>query len=227
MFTLDINFLKDREPEVQELTAVPIADTQFLIGGGAAALVAIAIVGGIYLVLQSQVSGKEAQLATLTSQEKVLEDKLKELKGSEDSIKAVEARNLALTALLVRDVPASVIMQDIRSRVPPSIQVSSVTITQTDRKVAISGSARGFDEANDFLLIMQGSPYLEPKLTKLTSAKKQEPKKDVKITLVDYQITSVLTAKPANQLLSDLEKSEAMGAVTKIKLLQEKGVIAK
>jgi len=227
MFTLDINFLKDREPEVQESAAVAIADTQFLIGGGAAALVAIAIVGGIYLVLQSQVSGKEAQLATLTSQEKVLEDKLKELKGSEDSIKAVEARNLALTALLVRDVPASVIMQDIRSRVPPSIQVSSVTITQTDRKVAISGSARGFDEANDFLLIMQGSPYLEPKLTKLTSAKKQEPKKDVKITLVDYQITSVLTAKPANQLLSDLEKSEATGAVTKIKLLQEKGVIAK
>jgi type IV pilus assembly protein PilN len=227
MFTLDINFLKDREPEVRESTAVPIADTQFLIGGAAAAVVAIAIVGGMYLFSQSQIDGKQAELAKLTSEEKVLEDQLVKLKGSEESIKAVEARNQALTNLLVQDIPASVIMQDIRTRTPSNIQVSSVTINQTDKKVAIAGSAKGFDEANDFLLILQGSAYLDPKLTKLASAKKLPPQKDVKITLVEYQITSSLTNKTADILLSDLEKSEAAGAVTKIKLLQEKGVIAK
>jgi hypothetical protein len=43
--------------------------------------------------------------------------------------------------------------------------------------------------------------------------------------LVDYQITTSLITKPTDKLVADLEKSEAQGAVTRVKLLQEKGVI--
>jgi len=224
MYNLDINFLKDREPAAQEsVVAAPIADSQFLIGGGAVALVALAIVGGLYLFLQSQVDSLRAELGQLTTQESALDNQLKILAGSEAEVKATEERTQFLASLITRDVPASVILQDIRVKTPESIQV--FTIAQADKKITITGQATGFDEANDFLLILQKSAYLDPTLTKLTSARQRPSVQGVDLTLVDYQITASLTDKTTDKLVADLEKSEAQGAVARVKLLQEKGVI--
>lgn len=224
MYNLDINFLKDREPGTQELGArAPIADTQFLIGGGAVALVAIAIVGGTYLFLQSQVDSLTGELAQLTTKESELDAKLKILAGSEAEVKLVEDRTKSLTNLIIKDIPVSVILQDIRVRTPESIQVFS--IAQTGTSITVTGQSTGFDEANDFLLILQKSPYLDPTKTKLASARQRPPVKGVNLSLVDYQITTSLTEQTTDKLVSDLEKSEAQGAVTRVKLLQEKGII--
>jgi len=224
MYNLDINFLKDREPIAQEMGgAVPIADTQFLIGGGAVSLVALAIVGGIYFFLQSQVDSLTKELGELTSKESTLDAELKRLAGSEAEVKAVEARTSLLTNLIVKDIPVSVILQDIRLKTPESIQV--FTVAQTGANITITGQSVGFDEANDFLLILQKSPYLNPVTTKLVSARQKPPVKGVKLNLVDFQITSSLTNKTTDKLVADLDKSEAQGAVTRVKLLQEKGVI--
>lgn len=224
MYNLDINFLKDREPATQELGAsAPIADSQFLIGGGAVALVALAIVGGIYFYLQSQVDSLTAELSKLTAQESTLDAQLKVLAGSEAEVKAVEERTKLLTDLIVKDIPTSVILQDISVRTPASIQVFS--IAQAGKNVTITGQSAGFDEANDFLLILQKSPYLDPANTKLTTARQKPPVKGVDLVLVDYQITASLNDQTTDKLISDLEKSEAQGAVSRVKLLQEKGVI--
>ncbi len=224
MYNLDINFLRDREPTAQEIgTAAPIADSQFLIGGGAVAVVLLAIVGGIYFFLQSQVSSLTAELGTLTSQETVLDTELKRLAGSEAEVKAVEDRTKLLTNLIVKDIPMSVILQDIRVRTPESVQVFS--IAQAGTSITITGQSSGFDQANDFLLILQKSPYLNPATTKLASARQKPAVKGVNIVLVDYQITTSLTEQTTDKLVADLEKSEAQGAVTRVKLLQEKGVI--
>jgi len=224
MYNLDINFLKDREPGTQELGArAPIADTQFLIGGGAVALVAIAIVGGIYLFLQSQIDSLTGELAQLTAKESGLDAQLKILAGSEAEVKLIEDRTKSLTNLIIKDIPVSVILQDIRVRTPESIQVFSVA--QTGTNITITGQSTGFDEANDFLLILQKSPYLNQTNTKLASARQRPSVKGVDLTLVDYQITTSLTEQTTDKLVPDLEKSEAQGAVTRVKLLQEKGII--
>jgi type IV pilus assembly protein PilN len=224
MFNLDINFLKDREPEAQErVAAAPIADSQFLIIGGAVAAGLVTIVTIMYFVAQTQIDSLQAELATLTTQEQALDAQLKVIGGSEASIKVVEERNRALVALLVKDIPTSVLMQDIKIRTPSSVQVSS--IAQAGKVLTIIGQSTGYDEANDFLLLLQRSPYLDPKATKLASAKQQAAQKDVAVTLVDYQITTSLTPSTTDKLVADLEKSEAQGAVTRVKFLQEKGVI--
>jgi type IV pilus assembly protein PilN len=224
MYNLDINFLKDREPATQELgPSAPIADSQFLIGGGAVALVALAIVGGIYFFLQSQVDSLTAELSKLTAQESTLDAQLKVLAGTEAEVRAVEERTRLLKDLIVKDVPTSVILQDISVRTPPSIQVFS--IAQSGKNITITGQSAGFDEANDFLLILQKSPYLDPANTKLTTARQKPPVNGVDLVLVDYQITASLNDKTTDKLLLDLEKSEAQGAVSRVKLLKEKGVI--
>jgi type IV pilus assembly protein PilN len=224
MYNLDINFLKDREPIAQEIGgAVPIADTQFLIGGGAVSLVALAIVGGVYFFLQSQVDSLTKELAVLTSTEATLDARLKVLAGDEAQVNALEARTKLLTNLIVKDIPVSVILQDIRVKTPESVQV--FTVAQTGINITITGQSTGFDEANDFVLILQKSPYLNPNTTKLVSARQKPPVKDVKLNLVDFQITTSLTDKTTDKLVADLDKSEAQGAVTRVKLLQEKGVV--
>jgi len=224
MYNLDINFLKDREPAAQEsVVAAPIADSQFLIGGGAVALVALATMGGVYLFLQSQVNSLQTELSQLTTEESALDAQLIILAGSEAEVKAIEGRAQLLTNLIIKDIPTSVVLQDIRVRTPESIQV--FTIAQAGKQITITGQATGFDEANDFLLILQKSPYLDSTLTKLTSARQRPPVQGVDLTLVDYQITASLTDKTTDKLVADLEKSEAQGAVARVKLLQEKGVI--
>jgi type IV pilus assembly protein PilN len=226
MYNLDINFLKDREPATQELgPSAPIADSQFLIGGGAVALVALAIVGGIYFFLQFQVDSLTAELSKLTAQgqESTLDAQLKVLAGTEAEVKAVEERTKLLKDLIVKDIPTSVILQDISVRTPPSIQVFS--IAQAGKNITITGQSAGFDEANDFLLILQKSPYLDQAKTKLTTARQKPPVEGVDLVLVDYQISAALNDKTTDKLLLDLEKSEAQGAVSRVKLLKEKGVI--
>jgi len=226
MYNLDINFLKDREPATQELEpSDPIDDSLFLKGGGALALVSLAIVGGIYFYLQSQVDSLKSELARLTAQalEVTLDAQLKVLAVSEAEVKAVEDRTSLLKGLIVKDIPTSVILQDISIRTPPSIQVFS--IAQAGKNITISGQSAGFDEVNDFFLILQKSPYLDPANTKLTSVRQRPPVKGVDLVLVDYQITASLNDKTTDKLLSDLEKSGAQGAVSRVKLLQEKGVI--
>ncbi len=224
MHNLDINFLKDREPVAQESGAQgQIADSQFLIIGGAVAVMALAIVGGSYLFFNSQVDSLKAELSRLTTKETELDGKLKQFAVDEAALKAADARTKVLTNLIVQDIPVSVILQDIRAKTPEGIQV--FTITQTGTKITITGQSKGFDGANDFLLILQKSPFLDPTKTKLASARQKPAVKGVNFVLVDYQITAALAEQTTDRLVSDLEKSEAQGAVSRVKLLKEKGVI--
>ena len=72
MYTLDINFLSDRAAdEAQAIERQPIADSQFLIYGGAVAVVALAIVGGAFLVLNSANEGLQQEIAKLTAKKTV------------------------------------------------------------------------------------------------------------------------------------------------------------
>ncbi|MFM7886893.1 MAG: fimbrial protein, partial [Pseudanabaena sp.] len=54
MYTLEINFLNDRAAaEAQAVERQPLTASQFLIYGGAVAVVALALVGGAFFFLNS------------------------------------------------------------------------------------------------------------------------------------------------------------------------------
>lgn len=224
MYSLDINFLNDRETATEaEQEQQPLADKQFLIGGGAIALVAIAAAAGAYFFLQFSSQGLQEEFATLSSKEQALDAKLKELASAEQSVKAIDDRTNALVQLFVSSIPKSAILQDLRERAPGSVQIAN--IDQSGKGLRITGVATSFDEVNDFLLLLQASPYLDNQKTKLNSARLRAESKDVKVTLVDYEINSSLVEKSASELLPDLQKSGSEGTVTRIKLLQQKGAI--
>jgi type IV pilus assembly protein PilN len=224
MYSLDINFLNDREvvAEAGE-ERQPIADKQFLIGGGVLALVAIAAAAGAYFFIQYSSQGLQEESAKLTSKEQTLDAKLKEIATAETAVKAIDDRTDALVKLFVGSIPPSAILQDIRARAPGNVQV--VSIDQSGKGVKIVGLSTSYDGVNDFLLLLQSSPYLNIEMTKLGSAKLRAESKDIKVSVIDYEITSTLVDKSAIELLPELQKSGAEGTVTRIKLLQQKGAI--
>ncbi len=224
MYSLDINFLNDREVAAEAgEERQPLADKQFLIGGGVIALVAIAAAASAYFFIQYSSQGLQEELATLTSKEQILDTKLKEIATAESSVKAIDDRTDALVKLFVGSIPPSAILQDIRARAPGNVQIAS--IDQSGKGLKIVGLSTSYEGVNDFLLLLQSSPYLNTEMTKLNSAKLRAENKDIKVSVIDYEITSTLVDKSATDLLPELQKSGAEGTVTRIKLLQQKGAI--
>ncbi|TYQ27536.1 hypothetical protein PseudUWO311_07700 [Pseudanabaena sp. UWO311] len=234
MYTLDINFLSDRAAEEsQALERQPIADSQFLVYGGAAAVVALAIVGGAFLVLNSQNEGIKQKLSVLTAEESQLNSKLTALKSQETELQAIQARTGELVNLFVGNLPVSAIADDIRKRTPITVQVEAITQASAaataqapaGSTISISGKATNYNELNDFLLLLKASPLLDDKLTELKTSTLQPATSDKNFTLVNFQIQTTVTKKSPADILPALQKSGADGLVTRVNLLKQQGVI--
>ncbi len=234
MYTLDINFLSDRvADESQALERQPIADSQFLVYGGASAVVALAIVGGAFLVLNMQNEGIKEKISVLTAEESQLTNKLTLIKSQETELQAIQARTGELVNLFVGNLPVSAIADDIRKRTPITVQVEAITqasVVATPQApatstISLTGKATSYNELNDFLLLLKASPLLEAKETTLVSSTLQPATTDKNFTLVNFQIRTTITTKSPADILPTLQKTGADGLVTRVNLLKQQGVI--
>jgi type IV pilus assembly protein PilN len=102
----------------------------------------------------------------------------------------------------------------------------------------VQGYARTFQDVNDFLLALQGSKFLLAEATAIESAKlvdlpvkwqgleKKDASKEVEFPqVVEYTIATQLTQIPASQLMGELRSQGAVGLVTRLRTLQQKGAI--
>ncbi|PZO36004.1 MAG: hypothetical protein DCF19_22640 [Pseudanabaena frigida] len=236
MYTLDINFLSDRAAaESQAVERQPIADSQFMIYGGAVAVVALALVGGAFFFLNSANEGIQQELTTLTAKETQLKDKLKALEGQEAQLKEVQDRTGKLLNLFIGNFPVSAIADDIRKRTPITVQVKSINQTsgvpspqnpnQVSSLINLDGTATNYNELNDYLLLLKASPLLDAEETILVSSTLQPATADKNFTLVNFQIKTKVTAKSPAELLPELQKTGADGLVARVNLLRQQGVI--
>lgn len=236
MYRLDINFLDDRaavEALSQAAERQPIADTQFLIYGGAVALVSLTLVGGAWFFLNSTNEGLRTDLSTLTSKESELNSKLAGFKTQEATLAAIRGTTAELVNLFVGNFPVSAITDDIRRRTPITVQVDSITQASNPATpqgaassvISLSGKATNYNELNDFLLLLKASPLLEDKETKLISSTLQAATNDKNFTLVNFQIRTAITAKNPSAMIPELQKRGADGLVARVTKLKQQGVI--
>jgi len=106
-------------------------------------------------------------------------------------------------------------------------------------RLAISGVARSFNDANDFVLTLQRSPFLKGDEIKLVNSKLIDNPTaiefadqntggniDVKLPqVVEYRIEGSLTNLPASDLLQDLERTLSVGLASRIQALRDRGVL--
>jgi len=231
MYNLDINFLSDRSAAEAQAAARPlIADSQFLIYGGAVAVVALALVGGAYIVLNAANEGIQQELATLTAKESQLNDKIKVLEGQEKQLKDIEDRTNKISALFVGDFPASAIADEIRKRTPITVQVNAITQKSAtpgdpNQSILLDGKVTNFNELNDFILLLKASPLLDAEKTRLVNSTLQQATAAANFTLVNFQVETAVTSKNPAELLPELQKRGADGLVARVNLLKQQGVI--
>jgi type IV pilus assembly protein PilN len=192
MYSLDINFLKDREvrvfdpkPRARGGPAV-VGDRRPLFFGLAAALVPLALVGGYWAVTRNQVNQLQARSAELDGELAQLSSQLAEISTIQQQIDAVRAENNAFVSIFDEIVPWSALLQDIRSRTPARVQIVSLAQTTTTAEAAdpsvaptasdalsLNGVACSYDEINDFALVLQRSPLLQTNTVAISQAQQQ------------------------------------------------------
>lgn len=106
--------------------------------------------------------------------------------------------------------------------------------------IEITGMARSFNDVNDFLLTLQQSRFFNPINTKIITAElidspipaagagASQSATDLRVKppqVVRYTIQSSLSDIPASELLRELERKGTLGLVSRIRRLQQTGVI--
>jgi type IV pilus assembly protein PilN len=253
MYSLDINFLSDREIRpVAESGAAPKADPGDrtpLVLGLVVAVAALGAVGGYWVLLQREVQQLRSEETRLDNEIADLAGQLQEISNIQAQIDLVRAENEAFAGVFNQIRPWSALLQEVRDRVPERIRVSDIRQTggapiapatepPASGGLELVGVACSFDDINDFVLVLQQSPLLDSNSVVISQSALQQqalnPETDgtcpgtpagTITALVDFTIRANLTDIPATELLTTLDRQGAVGLATRIRALRDAGVI--
>jgi type IV pilus assembly protein PilN len=249
MYPLDINFLKDRgfDDAVETQSQAPkkpasIAEKIPIVVGG---IIAIALpllsfqharsFEAKQAEAQSQIAEVEAEIAKKQGENQTLEQ-------MQTQVQAAKTETQALVQVFDKIRPWSAILQEIRDRTPPGVQVDSLSQSGSGSEIdlQISGSARSYDDVNDFVLFLQRSPFFDKNGIILGNvntgdlqidvANQEELPENVSFTLpqgVQYSITAQLNNLPSSGLIKELQEKGSIGVLTRLKTLEQQGAITK
>ncbi|MEG4349721.1 PilN domain-containing protein [Microcoleus sp. LAD1_D5] len=122
---------------------------------------------------------------------------------------------------------------------PPPAAAPVPVVPQQAAKVQISGIASTFAQVNDFMLLVQRSPFFLNTDTKLIAATLKNNPAQLQVRnqnaappelpklrpVVEYKIETTLSPTGASELLPELRSKQADGLAIRIETLQEKGVL--
>jgi type IV pilus assembly protein PilN len=250
MYSLDINFLKERGLDktvetavVQQKSQSPLAE-KIPIALGAIALVLFPGFAFGYLKsleaqtaqLEQEVQQMEGEITSLGSQNTKLDEIQQQING-------VKSETQGLIAVFDKLRPWAAILQEVSDRTPPGIQVDSIQQNEGDSGMGInlSGMARTYEDINDFVLFLERSPFFEGQKIVLNDAAlgdlgveiaNQEEQVPENYNLevpqgVKFTISAQLNNRPASELIEEIERKGSVGVVTRLKTLEDQGAIVK
>lgn len=254
MYSLDINFLKDRpggpgqgkQGESKKKFTIPAVGMTPIYIGAAVAIILPALLGAGLLYVQSQNASIDEEIAGLESKNQELESKLGNIKQKEAEIAAIKTETQALVSVFDQIRPWSAMLQVLRDRIPARVRIEEIKQTAPEIPgengstassaggIEITGYARSFNDVNDFLLSLQQSPFFKSSTGKIVTAElidgplPQNIPDGVTIEppkIVKYTIVSQLSDVPASELMRELEQKGTVGLVARIRSLR--GVLEK
>ena len=255
MYSLDINFLKDRpiyqkKPDKKKTIAFPVGDLTPVYVGVTLAVCFPALAAGGWWFLQLKNGELEQTVAQLDQVSKQLDSQIGSINKIREETTRVKTETQGLVAVFDQIRPWSAMLQDLRDRIPQRVQIENVRqippVAAVQGKppsspaggLEITGLARSFNDVNDFLLSLQRSQFLKSSESRITTATLVDapllpntgkstviPIKPPQV--VKYTIQSSLSDVPASELIRELEQKGTVGLVTRIRSMQQTGVIPK
>lgn len=253
MYSLDVNFLKDRpnygnQTEKKKKIALPAGSMTPIYIGVAVALLFPALIGAVLSYLQGQNANIEEQIASLEQQNQELESKIGNIKKIRQQTNVIKTETQALVGVFDQIRPWSAMLQVLRERIPAKVRIENIKQIRPETRreagatpnspggIEIIGSARSFNDVNDFLLSLQQSPFFKSAEGKIVTAElidgplPQGLPEGVTIKppkIVKYTIVTSLSDVPASELMRELEQKGTVGLVARIRNLQKTGVFQK
>ncbi len=249
MYSIDINLLNDRPEYGQQVVAASNYNSDdktplFIgLGVGGAALGLVLIGFGVMSFMNQQLTAEDSNLDEELAR---LAPKLAEVEDLKNQERQVNAETKALATVFNQIKPWSATLQDIRDRVPPTLQVTkiqqaappppkkvgkgnskakaAVAPLAAPTKLTITGNAISFNDINDFVLTLRKSPFLTIAETQLMASERKTNKK-TQVSVVEHTLETTINDVPASELLQVLNAKGASGLAARIGVLKQKGVM--
>ena len=250
MYNLDINFLRDRNPEEsldlsrdfaqkKEPTLadkIPIALGAFVfLLAPAIAFMYLKNVRASTAVVQSEIQQIESEIADLGNQNQKID-------AVNAEIQKVQQETTALVGVFEKIKPWAAIMQEVSDRTPPGVLVESLQQSGSGGStgINIAGIALSYEDVNDFVLFLQRSPFFNAKQIRLNGASvtsfpveienEDELPDNASLELpegIKYTISAQLNNVPSSQLKEEIAEKGSVGLVTRLNTLERKGATLK
>lgn len=251
MHNLDINFLRDRgEDQAADLSSIAqkkepsIVDKLPIAAGLIVALIAPAITFGYLQNVKAQTASVNEEIKQIESEIADLGNQNQKIEAANADIQKAKQETAALVGVFDKIRPWAAILQEVSDRTPPGVQVDSIQQSGSGSStgVNLAGTARSYDDVNDFVLFLQRSPFFNAKEIKLNGASvtsfplEVENLEDLDLPDnasleipegVKYTIAAQLNNVPSSELIDEINQKGSTGLVTRLKTLERKGAVSK
>jgi type IV pilus assembly protein PilN len=255
MYSLDINFLKDRpaynktpEKKPRGKISLPAGDLTPLYIGLGVGLAFPILIGTSWWILESKNAELGQAIVQLEQEKQSLEGQIGSINKIKEETNKIKQETQALVTVFDQIRPWSAMLQDLRDRIPKTVQIETIKQIAPPAPVAgqpapnpaggieIVGVARSFYQVNDFMLTLQQSRFLKGTETRIATAELVDAPLPPGVTLpqgfkppqiVRYTIQSSMSDVPASELMRELEQKGTVGLVSRIRNLQKTGVLQK
>lgn len=236
MYSLDINFLKDRnlggdatsaiEKPSPTSSAPPGQEPTPLILGGVVAGVCVAIAGLLFLQANQAKANTQTEIDSVTQEIQQIDQLNAKIVNLEKNVETLKGQSKAFVDVLQTKIkPWSAILGEVSDLTPPGLQINS--FIQTENTVVVLGYARNFIDINDFVLNLQASPlFVEDDVFIVKAVLVDNPavlefsKPVESYTLpkvVEYEISLTLKDLSNAEIIKTLESQGARGMAERLK----------
>lgn len=184
---------------------------QFYASLALAALVGLCVSALTYSWFQSAISGQRSNNALLDAEIKTLDQKIKDIKGLQAQIEALQARQRAVEDVQSDRNQSVHMLAELAQQLPAGVLITK--LTQTEQTVSITGSAQTNDQVSELLRNLGGRSrwFSKPELIETVAATMVLPPKEQR-PIFNFSIRATLT-REANPILSPAAPASASGSV--------------
>ena len=247
MYNLDINFLRERRAEQADDIAssfvekkeASLADRIPIIAGIIVAIAAPAITFSMFKSVKAETTVVETAILQLESEIAELGNQNQRIEELNTEIQQVKEETAALVGVFEKIEPWAAILQEVSDRTPPGILVESLQQSGSGDSIGlnIAGDALSYDSVNDFVLLLERSPFFDKNQVRLNGASttnfsvqienEEDLPENASLEIpegVQFTISAQLANVPSSQLIKEIEKLGSDGLVIRLNTLERKGV---